>query len=624
MMCSTLRLGRSAASLGVTSLVALAAACGGGGGDGGDAVDAAVDAEVDAFVIPVLRNAVSLPDSELATQASNLLGIGGSKNCDRCHALTRDRLRSWESETAAATASCLTNLTPTTPAEAQAIIDCFRATPGVAASGWPPHRLGIYNVAARLPWFTYVFRLGFGSEADAQLDAFVGEAAMPRGDGPGFTQAEWDIVGEWFARGLPRLDVVVPADPPPQTCTTNITPEIATHVNAMRTQGWRARNKEGGILMFGCQGATNARDCLASYPRPDDNAFSTGWEAAFPAGKLRILRTNTYRSSYWTRSSADGRYVSHGGSATGDQTYRSTVIDLQNDREIPAAALYDPGFFPDNSGFVIQGSNARFCEQSLLNSEPAMITFNEPQCRRNSAVGLYQHLGAAPGGDYWTVDGQFDNDNGGQGQNATLNDTPATFDANAEADLTPMVHEGTQFVPRPTITKPTPYEGDIVISPSARLLISRLDGPSQSSGTIGYLFRKIVATPNAAGSYDITIPEIARYCIKGGKPALSYDERWMVFHHYVEANDWQSLGYASATDPGFVALRSSSTGGAANIFLMELTTGEVRRITTMQPGQYALYPHFRSDGWIYFIVRDRNRGGDEYIVASDAALTLEN
>ena len=26
----------------------------------------------------------------------------------------------------------------------------------------------------------------------------------------------------------------------------------------------------------------------------------------------------------------------------------------------------------------------------------------------------------------------------------------------------------------------------------------------------------------------------------------------------------------------------------------------------MKPGQYALFPHFRSDGWIYFLVRDKN------------------
>ena len=41
----------------------------------------------------------------------------------------------------------------------------------------------------------------------------------------------------------------------------------------------------------------------------------------------------------------------------------------------------------------------------------------------------------------------------------------------------------------------------------------------------------------------------------------------------------------------------------------------------MGPGQYALYPHFRSDGWLYFLVRDVNTGV-EHLVASDLALKL--
>ena len=42
----------------------------------------------------------------------------------------------------------------------------------------------------------------------------------------------------------------------------------------------------------------------------------------------------------------------------------------------------------------------------------------------------------------------------------------------------------------------------------------------------------------------------------------------------------------------------------------------------MHAGQYALYPHFRSDGWIYFLVRDKVTN-KEYAVASDAALTCK-
>ncbi|MEM6962813.1 MAG: hypothetical protein AAF550_13890 [Myxococcota bacterium] len=45
----------------------------------------------------------------------------------------------------------------------------------------------------------------------------------------------------------------------------------------------------------------------------------------------------------------------------------------------------------------------------------------------------------------------------------------------------------------------------------------------------------------------------------------------------------------------------------------------------MNPGQYALFPHFRSDGWIYFIVRDPydDALSGEYVVASDAVLRLQ-
>ena len=55
---------------------------------------------------------------------------------------------------------------------------------------------------------------------------------------------------------------------------------------------------------------------------------------------------------------------------------------------------------------------------------------------------------------------------------------------------------------------------------------------------------------------------------------------------------------------------------------MDMATGVTRRVTMLNPGQYALFPHFRSDGWIYFQVRDSN-SGREYAVASDAKLVLD-
>jgi hypothetical protein len=90
----------------------------------------------------------------------------------------------------------------------------------------------------------------------------------------------------------------------------------------------------------------------------------------------------------------------------------------------------------------------------------------------------------------------------------------------------------------------------------------------------------------------------------------------MVLHHYVGPNDYADLGFASPQDPAFQDMLAK---GTSNIVLVDLTTGGHTRITNMHAGQYALYPHFRSDGWIYFLVRDHVTG-KEYAVASDAAL----
>ena len=53
---------------------------------------------------------------------------------------------------------------------------------------------------------------------------------------------------------------------------------------------------------------------------------------------------------------------------------------------------------------------------------------------------------------------------------------------------------------------------------------------------------------------------------------------------------------------------------------MDLISGERTRITNMQPGQRALFPSFRSDGWIYYLVRTGSL--PEYVVATDAAIVL--
>jgi hypothetical protein len=487
-----------------------------------------------------------------------------------------------------ALAKCLLGSAVTDPIKARGMVDCMRILPSDPNSDFSPTKLGIYTTAAHLPWFEYVFQLAYGTNAPVVYQNFKDRVSMPRGGLPLMDQAQFDLVGEYFARGLPLLDDLLPNEPDPSGCTVEVTGAVSAHVAEMATAGWGAVNRDNGILMFGCGGTTSPRQCLSTFARVPE------WEGM--AGSIvRRLRNVTYSSSFWTRSSADGRFVAHGRSSG---SLRSAFVDLQTSRIIPANAFYDPGFFPDNSGIAFQSNRALFCPQSVLTANPTQVNFNEPGCTSNTIVGLYQHLGAALNG----------------GNSPTLRDPRAPFTANARTSLTPMIHTGNRFTPGVSVDVNTPLEGDSVLSPSARLLITRVAG--EDDRQLGFQLRRIDATRTPTG-YQIQVPPIARYCVNGGKPSFSYDERWMTYHHYVQDEDAVDLGFTGPTDPGFAPYRTS---GAANVYVMDLLTGVSRRITRMRPGEYALFPHYRSDGWIYFMVRPPGSG--EVIAATDGGLLL--
>lgn len=573
----------------------------------------------DAAIAPRFRTPVALPDDVIAQLSLELLGSPAATkevNCGDCHGLTRQALRQWRALSDASITTCLTDLQVTSSESARSMIDCLRADPNDPGSTFATSRLGIYSTAAHLDWFSFTFWRAYGEGGDweTEFDAFQNRVLMPMGAHEPYTQEQFDIIAEWFFRGLPLLDDLLPEDPPPSECTTGISADMSIHVDSMRQSGWRAVNAENLLLMHGCDGATDPMACLASYPRAADTGYGENWDV-IPGTTVRVLRANGYRSSYWTRSSADGRFVAHGRTSGGGGG-NAAFVDLLSDQVIGGQANYDPGFFPDNSGFMFQGSNAYFCPHSVLTSAVGGISFNEPGCTTASQVGLYQHVGAAlGGGDYWTVNSLWVGDNGGIG--VTGSDPSTNFGNSAQVKLTPMINDGSGYIQQDSVYLNSPYEGDTVISPSAQLLVSRVAGPGKQ---LGFVVRKIIATPTVDG-YNITTPEVARYCEQnGGKPAFSYDERWLVTHHYIQDEDAVDLGFNNADDPAF---QSYKQNGAANLYLIDMLTGERHRITNMAPGQYALFPHFRSDGWIYAIVRTIGTN-TEYIMASDAALFLES
>ena len=402
----------------------------------------------------------------------------------------------------------------------------------------------------------------------------------------------------------PRPDVV-PTDGGGGACA--ITPDVAAHVAAMSTMGWSAQNRTRSMLMYGCPAGRPATECLATAPIVDDTNIGAT-RSALPAQHLRLLYSATNRSNYWTRISADGRFVGRG----------THIHDMTRNAEVQATgAMYDPAFFPDNSRFMYQpGGNV--CPTSVLTTgTPTSVTVTAAPCV-STTVGLYEHLGVSlDGADYWaTSAGAAAWDDGGHA--ATLRDPPpnSPWRATAQVNLTLMANTGTTFASVTTVSVLTPFQGDAVISPSGRLLLTRVVDSTGTTMT-GYVLHALNAV-RTGSAVSASIREIGRYCSLGAKPAFSLDERWITLHHYVTAADATDLGFTGPDDAGFAEYR---TRGASNIYLVDLVTGTRTRLTNMAPGQYAQYPAFRSDGWIYFIVRTLGSTA-EHVVATDAALVL--
>ncbi|HWM86027.1 MAG TPA: hypothetical protein VNO33_09320 [Kofleriaceae bacterium] len=538
---------------------------------------------------------IELEGEALARAAGAVLGAdiqdpscpGGqcaSRRCAECHSLSPNALRRWLDYTDHAWSECGLAADPAamTQEEARRAVDCLRTDPADPSSPFAAAQLGILAAGVQYSEFRALFRAALGDEAwltpYLQFKARVG---MPKGSHPKLSQLEFATVQKWFADRLPAVDDVIQTPPAPTVCEpSRDEPAIAAHLEEMSFDGWSALNREAGIRMHGCSG-TDPLTCFASgfADRTAD------WGNGAGNGTVRELKQLGFNTSFWTRSSADGRYVGNGGGSS----LGSTITDLVTGTDIPIDASYDPGFFPDNSGFIFQGATggAGICPQSVLTRYP-QIKFDEPECISASGINLYQHVARGlGGGDYFVINSQFVSDAGNQGE-----DPSAYFDAGSTMKFTPMVFNGTTYAPMTATVVDSPYEGDSVLSPSARVVASRLAGADGKA--LGFVLRRVRAT-RFGQSYQVDIDQkLATICMPGAKVNLSFDERFMVTHHYHD--------------------------GKADILLYDLSTGAESQITDVPVGTEARYPHFRSDGWIYFLV-DAG-GGSETMAASDAALRI--
>lgn len=555
--------------------------------------------------------------------------------------------------------------------KAQKKIKCLLLNPADPDGGYDTPKMGFYRVGATSTFFETMFRDAYGSATDptahkARYDAFTQKAQMPSNSVA--TQAQLDVLWPWVANGMKRLDEVFggAVDPSSIPCTDNVSAELKAHVASLNkeagaTKSWAFKNMTNNtIKMFGCSKRVDnyfkdmlsvPLDCfrqknpttgLDVFPLVYSVDDARTWAERYTSEgkpidqKMRIIRKLTSPdgakkliSTYWARSSADGRFFASGierdPSRVAPEGSLGFVVDLADPARpiIGTSGPYDPGFFPDNKGFTFMtaGEGAFFCNQALLeNPATKTIDFVEeaakpnPFCGVEAGLGVYQHVGASPnGGSYLVIrSDNYENDNGG---NAVVSDPPVGNFSSSDtgAEFWPMKESGRAFKIQPVIKVPVPFEGDYGIFPSASFMTSRISKQIPGGTDFGQGGYRIRSFDTATK----TSKEVATICLKGGKVQASMNERVLAVHHYTDKTDALDFSF-SPDDEEFKGMIANSS----NIWIYDLYSGQKMRITRMRKGQFALYAHFRSDGWLYFLVRDMN-SKTEYVVATDVAIRFQ-
>lgn len=562
------------------------------------------------------EQASTAEDLALAKQILAELG-GPTGKCRGCHASGPENVRAWGKAMQAVDAACFAPPALT----AMQRVDCLRTTPSDPTSAFSPHKVGLYAAGASLPEMQAIFDAAFPpAQATTTFALYQQKVAMPRGRAP-IAAADFAKIKGWVLRGMPQLDEAIAAATDAGTgtdaaavdadahadgdaanaggCVDSTTPELQAHIALMHTDGWGARLADLSTPMFGCGAASSGLTCLSSLPE-----ITTQIGAPGSTQTVRRLRQLTQASHYWVRSSADGRYVGFGFNPG------AKVIDLSKPETaapITIAADYDPFFLPSNDGFAFAGAHSdgriHLCKQSLLadvsSTAAPSVSLTETKCT-TLANDVYESIGTAlDGARYFISIGDHENDDGG---NLVVAPLRAAFGSSSSTTFTPMVNDGAAYRADAAIDVTMPGEGDVMLSPSTKMLVARYSGGAKQGG---YRIRAVDAH-EVQGALTVQAPLRAQICMKGGKANFSFDERFIATHQYVDT-----------TEPDQAGLPVHSS----NIMLADLKTGAKVRLTKMAAGQYALYPHFRADGWMYFLVRDMV-AHTEYLAATDAALRM--
>lgn len=576
-------------------------------------------------------------EEELAKASLKILGAkipGADGNCGQCHDINRATLKLW-SERYKATMAVLRDETKSIDER----INYMRRDPADPRSTFAPAKLGVFTAGAHLGTAGLVnatrhptayaqgrilSKLFEGREDD--YAHFRDDTRMPiEASYDRLSAVEYETLAQWFEQGLPKMAEILPEEARPTTCTDDFA-GLKEHVRSARASNWSAVNKDNRMPMFACDASGNALECFKQkngeadiFPDAKNTEYGKDW--AQEGSAIRIVRALDYTTFFWMRTSSNGQFVANGGGPRRDGA-SAVIADLGaalsegevKTRDIMAQASYDPDFSPRDDWFMFQGTSRGgvLCPMSMLrNPATTKVTFQETECSPLTGIRLYQTVGQALDdnsiSDSFIVNSTFASDN--PGMTASDHDLELTAGPNASVDITVAIPKGNDAEEGYTVTQktslPTPFRGDTMMARSGHLIGSRVAG---ESGHLGYEVDKLTFSKTDS-RYSFALRPVGRICMPGNKANFSFDERFLVTHHYLTRADF-------ASDAEFEPYKAK---GAADIYIADFATGEKKRITRMAPGQFAIFPHFRSDGWLYFLVRDANQR-KEFVVTSDYAV----
>jgi hypothetical protein len=454
------------------------------------------------------------------------------------------------------------------------------------------------------------------------------------------------------------------------TCKDETAPALTEHIKEMDRSGWGARNlNDLNVRMFACQyddhGQTNALACFndATYKHSDGSAIfplqpnllapdvKQGAGAGTVVRQLKNIGTES--TSYWMRTSADGRFI-----LVGNRGVERLDAQISGGTESIKMDGLDPGFFPNNQGFVMQAGGLMMCKQKLFD-DPAVladkkILFAEYDgseegeiapgqqnvqvdgrqmaspaivgrlCSTTGSVSMYQSVAQGlSGGDYFYLSsGTWEGDPG-----SIYRDIPVAAFASDNATVSLLLSqsrgEDAGYTIDSEFEMSTPGQGDWFLVPSSRMMVGRQASKEARPRHDGYVIRQLqtIVKDSSEGRriQSIENPVVGRVCMNGRKATLSYDERFIATHAYVNRFDYGNYQFQSSGDPDFIKLKNNS----ADIWLADALTGKKYRVTNVGPDRIALYPHFRSDGWLYFMIKDIKADTTQYM-ATDVAVRIKS